>query len=126
GLARWHDERFEPVSVPRDESGVLSLHEDAEDGTLWVGTRSGLSFLRGAQTGQLTPEMGCGGRVVETVMSDRQGSLWFATEDAGLFRWRGSACEHLSTAQGLSNATALRLFEDREGSLWIGMQDGGL
>jgi signal transduction histidine kinase/ligand-binding sensor domain-containing protein len=126
GLARWRDGRFENVLVPNAETGVLSLYEDPDNGTLWAGTRAGLSFVRAGETGHLTAAMGCGGRVVEAVIKDRQGSLWIGTEDAGLFRWRGTACEHFSTAQGLSNATVLRLFEDREGSLWIGMQDGGL
>jgi signal transduction histidine kinase/ligand-binding sensor domain-containing protein len=62
------------------------------------------------------------------VLADRDGSLWFAS-DQGVGRigrpGRASAdVEYFSVPEGLSDASADYLFEDREGSVWVATPSG--
>ena len=127
GLFRWSRGRFEHMtSRGLAEGPVRSLWEDA-DGTLWVGTRTGLVALRGESASSWTEPRGLSGHTVLCLRRDRDGSLWVGTEEGGLTRIaRDGQVATYTMADGLSNNIALSILEDREGSLWVGTQDGGL
>jgi ligand-binding sensor domain-containing protein len=73
-------------------------------------------------------EQGLAASSVLSILQDRQGFLWFGTED-GLFRYDGyvmTVYKHDpldSTSLGNNNVFAL--LEDRSGTLWIGTAGGG-
>jgi signal transduction histidine kinase/ligand-binding sensor domain-containing protein/CheY-like chemotaxis protein len=68
--------------LPSDD--VLSLHED-KHGTLWVGTRGGLAWVRGDRVRGLTPAHGLPEDLVVAVLTDAQDRLW-ASSERGIFR----------------------------------------
>ncbi|HTV02649.1 MAG TPA: two-component regulator propeller domain-containing protein, partial [Luteitalea sp.] len=63
---------------------LLSLHEDRR-GTIWVGTRGGLGWVRHEQVRGLTPLQGLPEDVVVAALTDPQGRLW-ASSERGVFR----------------------------------------
>jgi len=65
--------------------GIRSLHRDA-DGSLWIGTRNGLSHFDGATTSNYTTEDGLAGNDIASVTQDASGTLWVASENGGLSR----------------------------------------
>lgn len=54
----------------------------------------------------------------------RDGSLWFGTTGAGIFRYDGEHFHHFTTRQGLINDTVYALLEGRAGDLWVGTING--
>ncbi|MGM0613145.1 MAG: ligand-binding sensor domain-containing protein, partial [Bacteroidota bacterium] len=67
--------------------------------------------------------------VVNTIMQDHNGFIWFGTKD-GLNRYDGeeiriySHCHEDTT--GISNSHILSLEEDSSGTIWVGTNGGGL
>ncbi|MFT5163459.1 MAG: signal transduction histidine kinase/ligand-binding sensor domain-containing protein [Alteromonadaceae bacterium] len=77
----------------------------------------------------LSIEDGLSQGTVNSILQDRQGFLWFATQD-GLNRYDGYTFKvfvHDSQDSGsISNSFIRVLYEDSKGRLWIGTQGGGL
>ncbi len=67
--------------------------------------------------------------IIEGILQDRRGFLWFATED-GLNRWDGYRFTVFRNVAGEARSLSYNdlkcLAEDREGAFWIGTFEGGL
>jgi len=61
---------------------------------------------------------GLGGSVVYDAIQDKEGFMWFATEN-GLSRFDGKNFKTFTTKDGLPDNEILKLFVDSEGRLWI-------
>lgn len=83
----------------------------------------GLKFRR------LAPEQGLSQSSVNAIAQDRQGYLWFGTQD-GLNRYDGYNFKvyryNPADASSLSDNYIWRLLVDRQGNLWVGTYSGGL
>ncbi len=93
---------------------ILALHEEA-DGTLWVGTRTGLSMVRG---GRILP----GPKELETVgvqafAADVKGRIWIGS-DKGLFEFDHGQWVDWGAKGGI-RSRIVALAADPDGSLWI-------
>jgi diguanylate cyclase (GGDEF)-like protein len=100
---------------------VRALHED-KDGTLWVGTSSGLSLVRGSRVVGSQRELA--GVAVNALASDAQGRIWAGT-DRGLFEVDyGHFVDWSKKAPVNQEIMALAVVPD--GSLWLGTISGGL
>ncbi len=75
----------------------------------------------------ITTAQGLSSALALSMVQDRQGFMWFGTED-GLNRYDGYTFVTYRNApddpHSLSNNGVLALYEDREGVLWIGTTDG--
>jgi ligand-binding sensor domain-containing protein/serine/threonine protein kinase len=78
---------------------------------------------------RLSLEQGLSQTNVKCIVQDRQGFMWFGTED-GLNRYDGYSFTaykyRLQDATSLSNSSITSLYEDKSGTLWIGTLGGGL
>jgi signal transduction histidine kinase/ligand-binding sensor domain-containing protein len=105
------------------QNRVKSIFE-TRDGTLWVGTVSGLHRLRpGAQHFERVRG------ITQTVRVLRQlsdGSLWVGTIGEGIRRIVGDSITSVTAPDSLPSNTVLNIFEDDEQNLWIGTQAGML
>lgn len=61
--------------------------------------------------------------MVNTIIQDRQGYMWFGTWD-GLNQYDGYDFTIYNKLDGMSNPTINSILEDDEGVIWIGTQDG--
>lgn len=61
---------------------------------------------------------GLAGSVVYDAIQDKEGFMWFATEN-GLSRFDGKNFKTFTTKDGLSDNEVLKLFLDSQGRLWI-------
>src|SRR5689334_21441683 len=61
---------------------------------------------------------GLGGSVVYDAVQDKEGFMWFATEN-GLSRFDGKNFKTLTTKDGLPDNEIIKLFVDSKGRLWI-------
>lgn len=87
-----------------------------------------------AQTGRLrfehlTVNQGLSNNVVYAMLQDRQGYLWFAT-DNGLNKYDGYTLTTYKKTPGdaasLTGNSVIQLMEDKQGHIWIGMMGQGL
>lgn len=78
---------------------------------------------------KLSLAQGLSQSIVEGILQDRRGFLWFATED-GLNRWDGYRITVFRNVAGnprsLSYNDLKCLLEDRSGMIWVGTFEGGL
>lgn len=78
---------------------------------------------------RISLQQGLSQSIIEGILQDRKGFLWFATED-GLNRYDGYRFRVFRQVAGdtgsLSHNEVKALFEDRTGSIWAGTFGGGL
>jgi ligand-binding sensor domain-containing protein/signal transduction histidine kinase len=103
------------------QNRVKSILETS-DGTVWVGTVSGLHRLRrGAQSFERVP--GFAG-TVRVLRQTSDGSLWIGMIGEGLRTLHGRDSLTMTAADTLPSNTVLNIFEDDERNIWIGTQAG--
>lgn len=109
--------------LPQD--WVCSLTEDREK-NLWVGTSGGLALLRERKVTMFGPPDDWQGRPVYSIARTHAGSVWAATEGAGLYYFNAGRWEHYGAAEGLANEFVWSVFEDSQNQIWAGTWGGGL
>lgn len=97
-------------------SEVWDVQEDA-DGTLWVGTESGLGTIRNERFVSVAPET-IQGRV-ESVLQRRDGSIWAGVRSGGLFRVEGRRATAYAPLADVAAAGVVGLYEDAKETLWV-------
>jgi diguanylate cyclase (GGDEF)-like protein len=101
-------------------SGVLTMSEDRE-GRVLTQTSTGIARWSGDRWQTFDRTNGLDFSDISTILSDRQGSLWFSTRGHGLRRWLGyDEIENWTASQGLGNDIVWRIFRDRQNHLLLG------
>jgi signal transduction histidine kinase/ligand-binding sensor domain-containing protein len=94
----------------------------AHDGSIWVGTGSGLYCRRmNEPTFRRVPGIEGG---VRRLMETADSTLWIGTVDDGLFSMRDGKLSRLKTSNSVPTNSILAIFQDRDGNTWIGTQAG--
>ena len=93
-------------------------------GTVWVATIDGLARIEQGKV-DLAPPRGMPGGAL-SVLEDREGSMWFGTETAGLHVLRDQPFSTLRVEDGLSARLVRAVLEDRAETMWVGTSGGGL
>ena len=110
-----------PLPSRDNRDQVKSLAETA-DGTIWVGTYSGL-YRQLPGTDQLAPGPGVF-ELIRTLRVVPGGELWAGTNGAGIFRIRGNKVTHLQAPSTLISNTVYSIYVDSDSELWIGTLTG--
>jgi ligand-binding sensor domain-containing protein len=99
-----------------------------KSGTIWVGTHRGVfrydpsADSKGGQSFSLfqqLPPINIAG-----IMEDKNGNLWFATADNGVFRYDGKIMTNMTEKEGLGENYAGGIAEDKAGNIWFTMKNG--
>jgi ligand-binding sensor domain-containing protein/signal transduction histidine kinase len=97
---------------------------DTKDGTLWVGTVSGLQRLAsGDHSFKAVSEVR---GTVRVLRETSDGTLWIGTIGRGLMTYRQGHFSRVSVPDPLPSNTILNFYEDLERNIWIGTQGGML
>lgn len=123
-LTSWNGSAFAAhrlSSVPADTAMRALLC--ATDGSLWVGTSSGLVQLIDGEEHLYTSVSGLPENIINSLSEGRGGNLWIGTGN-GLSRFHDGVFDNYGYREGLSQSTVFSLFEDREGSLWVATKHG--
>ncbi len=97
---------------------------ETNDGTVWVGTVSGLQRPRGSLESGRFEKISEVSSTVRVLREDRSGTLWIGSIGGGLIRFRDGHFTRVPTQDNPPGSTVLALFEDREQNIWVGMQTG--
>jgi ligand-binding sensor domain-containing protein/class 3 adenylate cyclase len=71
-----------------------------------------------------TTEDGLGSDIIQAMIRDKNGNLWFGTWGGGVSRYDGQTFTTYTTAQGLANNAVGAILQDRNGYLWFGTPNG--
>ena len=108
-------------SLPGGPSrNLITSMRSAHDGTIWVGTLSGVFRLLPSGTLSRLPGISAEVSVMEETLD---GTLWVGTIGQGLFYRRQQRFFHVASAN-LPSRTVNTVFEDREENVWLGTQTG--
>ena len=102
---------------------VNVLYEDLE-GSIWVGTRSGLSRFKNGGFTSWTAQNGFGDNHILSFHEDFRGNLWIGTHGDGLFRFRDERFTRFTAKDGLYDNLAFSILEDDAGNLWMSGNKG--
>jgi diguanylate cyclase (GGDEF)-like protein len=123
GVVRWADGRWK-VFTTRDglsSDRVTSLLPDP-DGSLWVGTRAGISRIAGDRVTRLAlPGVEPS---VTALALDGEGGLWIGTVATGVLRHHAGTLTRVTARQGLGDDRVTALRVDGEGAVWVGTFGG--
>jgi diguanylate cyclase (GGDEF)-like protein len=129
GLARWKGngvwESFGAASG-LDEALVYEILP-AGDGTVWVGTESGLfQGMRSEVTWRFKRDPRVGRLPVHSVRRDRAGNLWLGTEGSGVGRISAAdgSVRWLGERDGLNAVSPFSVEIDRTGQVWAATENG--
>ena len=94
------------------------------DGTVWVGTVSGLYEKKGGQAAESFEKVKGVAGTVRTLWQSAEGALWIGTIGNGISILDHHHMTVLHAPRWLPSNTVLSLFEDAEKDIWIGTQHG--
>jgi PAS domain S-box-containing protein len=115
---RWSAPR---MSLP----GGIQLLYPARDGSLWIGTRSGLARWSAGNLSVLTTKDGLSNNNVLSLYEEPSGALWIGTSGGGINRFENGSFLAYGKAHGLPNEI-VRDIASAGGSLWLATNGGGL
>jgi signal transduction histidine kinase/ligand-binding sensor domain-containing protein len=127
GVSRFTGGKLSQVGVTYSNGSPLYMRGMWEDnqGRLWLGYQGEGGFGRFENPDSLKR---IGKRDLPTgatdFASDREGSVWVAT-DEGLFKYKDDQeIAHYSAKDGLPSGRVITVHVDRHGNLWVGTFDG--
>jgi len=121
GVGIWDGARL--TALPDFHEYVRCFHQDA-DGTIWIGTDPrGVYTCRAGCLAAFEPEA-LDGKAVYSILRASDGSVWFATLQAGLACWRHDRLSWLTTRDGLPDDFTTGLAEDVDGRIWVATRNG--
>ncbi len=124
GLVRLQDGTITVMTEANGlpSSNVPALLESA-DGTLWIGTSSGLARFSNGRVSPF-PSQELPHVTITALAEDRSGRLWIGTE-GGLASLKEGRMTRYGE-EGLASEPILSLCAARDGSVWVGPETGGL
>jgi signal transduction histidine kinase/ligand-binding sensor domain-containing protein len=104
-------------------SDVVTSFAEQKDGTLWIGTATGLSRWDGKEFHNFDTSDGLPSAIVSDLFADKDGSLWIATPD-GLSRMRDEVFVNYYERHGLAHEMVTSVIRGPRGFLWVGTHNG--
>ncbi|WP_348733508.1 diguanylate cyclase [Rheinheimera texasensis] len=101
--------------------GVRTFFRENDGSLLVAGSRGGVSRVGNGRWQSLPPL----GQLINDLLRDQQGQLWFAIEGGGVARQLPDGqYQRFGSDAGLPVRVAYQLQQDRQGTLWVATQQG--
>lgn len=108
---------------------IYSFARDAK-GRLWAGSIDGAAYYSGHDWVTVRMPQASTSQYIRSILASRDGSVWFGTQDGGLWRLHEGRWDHFQVQHGLPSNHVFCVAEslDPQGRLvrWVGTQDGGI
>jgi len=123
GLCKYdgfHYEIYDRKSL-LPSSAINKLLLDSE-GKLWVGTDSGLCYIKGEELFLINlPHIESPN--INELTQDRNGAIWFGTEKYGLIKLENNYFSVYNTKNGLPSNIVKGVYHDRKENYWVGLDE---
>jgi len=124
----WYRFRTYPDRDPQiDGDWEMRIHTVPlfdPDGSVWIGSSSGLHHLRGDVLRSYGSDDGLPVNDVRALHRTADRSLWIGTYGGGLVHYDGSRFRSIDHSQGLIEDAVTSIIPDRFGALWLGGNRG--
>lgn len=137
GLIKYDGENFSTFSkkegLSGDDEEIWGLTID-KNGLIWIGSIGGVSHFDGEKFKPFSlpdsivenPKPMLSDKLVFKILEDKIGTMWFATDGNGIFKYSNGKFTHLTTNNGLVDNNTADILEDGQGNIWIGTFYGGV
>ena len=137
GLIKYDGEKFRTFSkkegLPGDDEEIWGLTID-KNGLIWIGSIGGVSHFDGERFIPFSlpnsivenPKPMLSHKLVFKIIEDNNGTMWFATDGNGIFKYRNGEFIHLTAKYELTDNNVADILEDKDGNIWIGTFYGGM
>jgi signal transduction histidine kinase/ligand-binding sensor domain-containing protein/CheY-like chemotaxis protein len=116
---------FNRISQAIPNLGDFASLSLGRDGELFVPTDDGVWEHSNGKWRVIGQAQGLISGSINTVLQDREGSIWIGLWGAGLARWLGrNRWEGWTRAEGLSSEHIWMMTRDRQGDLWVATNNG--
>ena len=116
------------INWSNNQSSVQCISEDI-NGTIWIGGRE-VAYLSGENFELVYPDsvlsVGFDLYNINSIACDQSGTLWFGTNDFGIFFKSGNSWERYTEQNGLGSNQVRSIFVDSQDRVWVGQEAGGL
>ena len=137
GLIKYDGKEFTKFSkkegLPGEDEEVWGLTID-QNGLIWVGSIGGVSQFDGekflpfslpvSKVENAKPMLS--DKLVLKIIEDQKGTIWFATDGNGIFKYKNGTFKHLTAKNELTDNNVADILEDKQGNIWIGTFYGGV
>lgn len=127
GIVKYDGKKFYPVTK---KDGLLSDDVQSmcrgKENDIWVGTKNGLSCLRGDKIFNYSEKDGLVFRDISSLFYDSGGRLWVGGNEGGLIRLNEGKFSMKFKNKPSINSAISAIHESPDGSLWIGTAEEGI
>lgn len=116
---------FRQVRLPDDIGTLSSIYQDTQ-GTIWLGTGSGLYRYSGKEFQLVSAPKGTEPQQISAIYMDSKGLLWVGTKKGGIFNFRNDTLMPLTLEEGLPSKAITGFASDKKGNLWFSTYGEGL
>jgi len=137
GLIKFDGENFKIFSVkeglPSTDMEIWGLAID-KNGLIWIGATGGVFQFDGEKFMPFSlpesivenPKPMLSTKLVFKIIQDKNGTMWFATDGNGIFKYKNREFIHLTAKNELTDNNVADILEDKKGNIWIGTFYGGV
>ncbi|HVV02233.1 MAG TPA: two-component regulator propeller domain-containing protein [Verrucomicrobiae bacterium] len=124
GVYQLRNGKFQTATGWTARAATVSAIYQSANGTIWVGTKSGLASWDGKQWRTFTTREGLSGNAVSCIASGPEGAVWAGTEDSGMTLLKAGHCTVFNRSNGLPANSISSLLVDSDNILWAGTTEG--
>ena len=135
GLIKYNGKEFTTFSkkegLQSEEIWGLTIDKS---GLIWVGSTGGVNQFDGenfipfslpdSRVENAKPMLS--DKLVFKIIEDKNGTMWFATDGNGVFKYKNGKFIHLTSKNELTDNNVADILEDKQGNIWIGTFYGGV
>lgn len=118
GVFRYRHETGQFALIEGTQALDVHFVTAADDGTVWVGSRSGAMRIRGAPM-LFDTSNGLVNNFVRAIKIDPDGVVWLGTYGGGLHRLEDDRIVHYGPEHGLPDSIVSRIVEDEHQRFWM-------
>jgi len=123
-LFRYDGRSLHAVAVDDQASCYIYALCETPDGTLWIGTGTGLLAYRDGDWRRFTIEDGLSENAVLALAVDAQGNLWIGTSGGGAVRYDGQTFQIIRLGNSPAENIVEAILVDGDGQMWCGTRAG--